>query len=288
MAIIVIAIFANINLATAQNMSRWIELTVRQGQDIKINLSAVAANTPIRFVSGSIDSTFIVNSTWQGLRSYYADSTTMRFYGDIKFFYCAKNGSLITGLDASNSDALNSLWCEKNRIKSLNVSGLTMLEILDCSSNWDLTSLDVSSSPGLKNLECSGNKLTSLNISGLTMLEHLNCQINRLTSLDVSGFSTLNKLYCSGNMLESLDVSGHTGLEYLYCGNNQLSSLNVGGLTALKELYCTINNLTTLDASGLTALEVLECSENNLTSLDVSGGLLNWWNWYAMKTISRH
>jgi hypothetical protein len=125
------------------------------------------------------------------------------------------------------------------------------LTTLNCGNGNSLTSLDVSGLTALAQLFCSTNSLTSLDVSGLTSLNLLACNANSLTSLDVSGLTALTTLNCSTNSLTSLDVSGLTALNGLSCNNNSLTSLNVSGLTALTTLVCSNNPLTSLRAVGV-------------------------------------
>ena len=80
---------------------------------------------------------------------------------------------------------LDSLYCNYNKLTSLDFSNNTTLTGLNCSWN-ELTSLDVSKNTALTYLECSANRLTSLDVSNNTALTYLECGSNQLTSLDVS------------------------------------------------------------------------------------------------------
>ncbi|MGB4654280.1 MAG: T9SS type A sorting domain-containing protein [Bacteroidales bacterium] len=294
LAIIVIAIFANVNLATAQNMSRWIELNVQQGKNIKLDFIASTTNTPIRIVSGSTDTIVMATANWvnpiYSHPSYYADATTMKVYGDVLGFRCNFNSTYLTGIDATNNTLLTQLWCYANKITSLNVSGLTALEYLNCYNNSlssldvsgltslevlnyaanNLSSMDFSGLTSLKELDCSNNSISSLNLSGLTALEVLDYSSNNIGFMDFSGLTSLKELDCSDNSISSLNISNLTSLEVLKCGSNYLTSLDVSGLNALVELQCSNNILNSLNVSGLTLLEKINCSENNLTALDAS------------------
>jgi len=154
-------------------------------------------------------------------------------------------------------------WGEKGRgpLETLDVSGLTNLEWLTCSTNR-LTELNVSGLAKLKWLVCYDNNLTELDLSGLTNLEWLWCYSNRLTELNVSGLAKLEELDCWDNDLTELDVTDLTNLQALYCSRNNLTALDVSGLTNLEWLYCDENNLTTLDLSGLAKLEWADVSNN--------------------------
>lgn len=184
---------------------------------------------------------------------------------------------------------LRQLWCEDNRLSSLDVSRNTALTLLDCTHNElssldvrqnialvhlicshnQLSSLDVSCNKELMYLECFHNPLNSLDVSQNTELEYLECYNNQLSNLDVSQNIALKNLSCSSNLLSDLDVSRNTALEWLWCDDNQLSSLDVSYNTVLNSLCCSSNQLRSLDVSQNTALEHLVCDGNQLNSLDV-------------------
>ncbi|MBP3711051.1 MAG: leucine-rich repeat domain-containing protein [Bacteroidaceae bacterium] len=161
------------------------------------------------------------------------------------------------------------LWCQENRLTSLDVSKNTKLTYLQCNNN-QITSLDVSKNTELIDLFCYGNLITSLDVSKNTKLEVLNCDSNQLTSLDVSKNTELSYLNCALNQLTSLDVSKNTKLVELNCCNNQLTSLDVSKNTLLKELRCQENKISYLYLSKNTELEVLSCYSNKIDQLNLS------------------
>ncbi|MDR0778277.1 MAG: hypothetical protein LBE48_02405, partial [Methanomassiliicoccaceae archaeon] len=99
----------------------------------------------------------------------------------------------------------------------LDVSGLTALEDLNCSTNV-LESLNVSGLAALETLYCNNNLLVSLDVSKNTALRNLNCEYNVIGALDVSGLTALESLKCGANKLIALDVTKNILLEYLDCG----------------------------------------------------------------------
>ena len=233
------------NMANAQNMNRWIDLTVQQGQWIEFYLLADAENTKVKVLSGTYDTTLTVGSTgYSDLKYFYAGGNHMMVYGNIKGVFFANNGSKITEVDASNNIGLASLTCSDNNIYTLDVSGLTALEALDCSYN----------------------NIYNLNVSGCTALKELHCYNNNISALNVSGFTALEELYCYNNKISALDVSGLTALEVLDCSNNKISVLNVSGLTALEVLDCYSNNLSSIKTSGCERLRFISCKSNNLSA----------------------
>jgi len=245
--------------------SRYITLTVSNGEVIKLDFKAAAANTSVRIKSGITDTTITVGTSWKGITSYTAADSVMTVYGDIIVFYCSNNRAKLTAIDLSHHTQLTELYCTNNKITSLDVSNNTQLTGLYCTSN-QLSSLNASGCTQLKTLNCVSNQLLSLNVSGCTQLTKVECFSNRLSSLDVSGYTQLKELNCHGNQLSNINVSGCTQLKELKCYNNQLASLNINGCTQLKELYCYNNILTALDVSGCTQLKKVYCHDNKLST----------------------
>ena len=203
----------------------------------------------------------------------YHDENVKTLEG-ISFFYNLQEltwNGVLESLDVSGCSSLQTLDCNNNQLTSLNVSGCSSLQTLYCSYN-QLVSLDVSGCSSLQSLNCSfNNQLVSLDVNGCSSLQTLDCRCNQLVSLDVSGCSSLQTLYCHNNQLTSLDVSGFGLLQTLECYSNQLVSLDVSGCSSLQTLNCTNNQLTSLDVSGFGILQTLNCTNNQLTRLDVSG-----------------
>ena len=102
---------------------------------------------------------------------------------------------------------LESLRCNDNNLKELDLSKNTKLQIIDCGNN-DLTSLDLSNNTDLETLDCSGNtKLSGLNVSKCKNLETLGCPTCKLSTLDLSNNPDLRVLICSENSIKELDIT---------------------------------------------------------------------------------
>ena len=193
-------------------------------------------------------------------------------------------GNRLAGLDVSHNTRLTELNCAWNLITELDVSMCPELLKLSCGAHGPakyLTSLNLSGCSRLEELNCSSGKLTSLDLSDCTALKSLVCSYNGLTALDVSGFADLKILECSHNELTSLNLEGTTALEALYCLNGNFTSLDLSSCTALRYLSCDFcRQLTQLNASGLHLSEMnckgcsrltsIDCSNNQLTSLNVT------------------
>lgn len=175
-----------------------------------------------------------------------------------------KNISSLQGIEYFT--ALESLYCQYNKLTSLELSANIELVHLVCFDN-QLKSLDVNKCIKLVFLNCGSNPLESLDVSKNTELTGLYCTYIQLKSLDVSKNVALKTLWCFGNQLKSLDVTKNTELTELSCGVNQLTSLDVSKNIELREFICAENQLTSLNVRQCTALETLHCERNKLTNL---------------------
>ena len=117
------------------NMDSYITLTVKSGENIKLDFKAAAAATPVRIVSGSNTQDITVGTPWTGFSSYTADGTTMTVYGDLTGFNCSGNGANLTALDPSHNTLLTVLYCQRNQLTALDVSNNTQLTKLSCYRN---------------------------------------------------------------------------------------------------------------------------------------------------------
>ena len=195
---LIVGLLTSASTLQAQNMSRYITLTVTNGAAIELKFKAAAANTPVRIVSGSNTQDITVGTSWTGTAIYTADGTEMKVYGDLTGFNCSGNGVNLTALDPSHNTQLEILYCSINQLSSLDVSHNTQLTKLSCYSN-SLSSLDVSHNTQLMMLDFSHNNLNFLDISHNTQLKELSCYSNSLSSLDVSQNTKLTGLYCYDN-----------------------------------------------------------------------------------------
>jgi len=147
------------------NMNRYIELTVTQGDTIRLSFEAEVENTGVMVKSGN-DSTILSVGTSETLGKYRAGGSTMRIYGNVDIFICRKNGTKITGLDVSHNTGLIKLECDYNNLSSLDLTGLTALERLICYTN-NLSSIKTSGCISLFSIDCSGNKLSACGLDSL-------------------------------------------------------------------------------------------------------------------------
>ena len=120
---------------------------------------------------------------------------------------------------------LKNLYCDYNRLTSLDLSQNTRLRMLSCQGN-QLTNLDLSANTRLETLDCSDNQLTTLDLHQNTKLSFLLCYRNKLTTLDISKNRRIHSLsvHMEG-LLETLYVwkgfnKNRLNLEYSYIEDN--------------------------------------------------------------------
>jgi len=178
-------------------------------------------------------------------------------------------------IDVSGCPYLTLLWCfngnaqpttNYNSITSINVSGCTNLQDLDCMSNNSLTTINASGCSSLTRLWCQDSQVTSLDASNCTNLDDLEGDNNQLKNLNIDGCTNLKTLNCSYNQLTSLNVKSCTNLNILNCVDNQLTSIDVSGYTNLVAVNCYDNLLTSLNVDGCSNLQYLRCQNNKILS----------------------
>ena len=164
------------------------------------------------------------------------------------------------GLSESEINKVTYIYVPGTSSKPGSISDLTGIELfpnitsLYCEYN-KLTSLDLSGNTALTEVFCNGNSIKSLNVSKNTELIYLWCQNNQLTSLDVKNNTKLTSLVCSNNFLTSLDVSRNTKLTALNCSNNYLAGIDVSKNAALDSLVCTGNVVALGDVKASLCLD---------------------------------
>ena len=100
-------------------MEKYITLTARRGDSIELRLMAYEENIPVRIVSGSSDTTFMVGALSPLVINYKCAANTITVYGDITEFFCGQKDSIanITALDVSKNTSLTLLNCFSNKLK---------------------------------------------------------------------------------------------------------------------------------------------------------------------------
>ena len=98
--------------------------------------------------------------------------------------------------------SLNQLYCYHNNLTSLDVTGLSELNLINCMQNAGLTDITgLADCTKVTYLECSECALTSLDVNSMSALEELWCSNNQFTLLTVTSKPKLTTLIASGNWL---------------------------------------------------------------------------------------
>ena len=187
----------------------------------------------------------------------------IEYFTNLRRLYC--NDNKLTTLDLSGNAQLQQVYCSSNKLEQLDLSGNSQMRIVECNDNENLTTLNVSSNQYLKILRCSNNNLSELDLSNNPDLEILNCNKNKLSELDLSNNKKLQELYCTNNLLKKLDVSNRPSLEKAICNDNQLVQLDINNNGKMVALYASNNQLTSLNLTGtyITYKEI----ENNVCTV---------------------
>ena len=190
-----------------------------------------------------------------------------------------------------------------SNLSSINVAGLSKLEVLSCGGNNNLTQVNLEGCTSLIQLGLSQTGITSLNVEIPSKIVSLSIQDVKIEILDLSEFTSLKSLGAGGGAslksailpaeapferltipgvpLASLDVSRYKDLKELYCGGCGLTSLTIGSCN-LTTLYCDANNLKTLDLSSCTNLTKLQCGNQGYDNLEIvltlPSSLIEKWN----------
>ncbi len=160
----------------------------------------------------------------------------------------------------------------------IDVSALSMLEVLMVRRNSSVTNLNMTGLANLKYVFASRTAVTSLDFSGMTNLIEVhtnNCP--SLQNIDFSGCTNLKRVSSknTGN-LTSVSLSGASNLVHLCLPNSGLSSLDLTGLTSLwrlkiKDVGFVSDSIINLD--DCTNLRSISAESNNLTSLNLAPGV---------------
>lgn len=182
-------------------------------------------------------------------------------------------------LDFRGFPNIETVSCTLNKLKELNLAGISTLKSLACSSNSGLATLNLSGCENLEILVSSYcQELTNLNIEGCHAITTLYIQNTGITTLDMSGFkSSLRELNVSNNNFQLPSLKGFSALEYLEMQENGITeSPDFSDCSALQELRCESNNFPVLDLSACTQLKSLQCySIPELTTVKLAESLPN-------------
>lgn len=252
---------------------RKIRLKVQPDSVIALHFVADSANSPIRIVSGTTDTTFRVgtsSTSWQ-IFNVRANDSYMDIYGNLSTLNCNDNNSKVVGLDISQNPYLKRVDCYKTDISQIVFGGVNKLEVLY--ARWcNLSSINLRSCPKLQHLDIGYNGVSSLDISSNPLLETCNCQNNRLTSLDIRHNPLLYGVDISNNQISTLDVSANLALNVIRCYGNPMTA------AFLDDLICALPDRTSGNSGYIMALPNINDSNSAIYDANVVNAYAKrWW-----------
>lgn len=178
---------------------------------------------------------------------------------------------------------------------TLDLSGLTALEVLQCQNCQEVSLLHLDDCLNLRELITTNTAIGPLNITGFTNLKKLKCENGGISS--ITGIETalaLEAIYVDENPLSSLhlaglpalkivsaqmcsinspiDLSTSTLLQKVYLGSNEIPSILLPSENLyLAEFFADTNSYTSLDLGYAPVLSLLDISATALSFLDLSG-----------------
>lgn len=138
----------------------------------------------------------------------------------------SQNISNLTGIEHFTS--LISLDCSNNKLKKLDVSKNTKLQLLYCYEN-NLEKVDVSKNKKLNYFWCGSNPLTEVDISNNKKLLYLDIAKTNIRIINLNKNGNLKKIWVHGmpNLID-FQAKNNSNLSYLYIYKNpRIKKINV-------------------------------------------------------------
>lgn len=220
-----------ITFTTAKAIGETLTLTLYSSEE---NIAIEGLTTPSEGIAQGV------------AHDYPITSQTITIRGSLSKLIVDNNE--ITDIDASQCFGIKVIQCSHNRLKTIKVTDLTVLD----------------------SLICDHNQLTELDLKGLKELHYLDCNYNQLAKLDLSPAEYIYTAYCSHNKLIEVNSSACFQLRWLDCSYNQLTELNPYYNPQLRELDCSHNMITSLDLGRNVDLRLLKCQYNQIPEINFS------------------
>lgn len=214
----------------------------------------------------------------------------------VKLF--ATDNASLASVDVSANQQLAYLQLIRTGVTSLDVEGMTSLQILWADGS-QLNTLNVSGCTGLKELYVQQTPMSSLDVSGLTSLEILSAfewsHERETASIVMDGCTSLHDCYINNSNLTSVSMENCPSMRIFRAWHNKLTSLNFSGMPELFEINADANNgladlvvssaenpkleyvnihgnkLNTLDLSGMKGLKYVHCGDSTVETMNYTG-----------------
>ena len=202
-----------------------------------------------------------------------SDFTGISDFTALETLYCGANN--MTSIDLSNNVNLVNLEVSRNSsLTSLNITGCTLLEVLEADDNNSLAAIDLSTNVNLVTVDLGTNQLTFIDLTGLVNLESIDLKENQLVSVDFSSNVALDLASITKNStLTTLTFGNTPNFERLFISDTSVETIDLSTLSGLRVLDIQNTPLTALDTSSNSALIYLEASNASaLTQLNLKNG----------------
>lgn len=184
----------------------------------------------------------------------------------------ASNNPNLTSLDFTGFSALEYIECyQTSNLRQVTVSNLPSLKRA-CFEDCDLQTLDLSGCPNLGDLRGALNSYTGITIGNGTgpniwhWCTRDNPQITQRFADIMGNFTALRELYIwNDNQDGTLAVGSHV-LTEVVAYNNRFTGANLGGQPHMWNCQLSNNRLAAIDLTGCAALGFLDLSHNQLDS----------------------
>lgn len=165
----------------------------------------------------------------------------------------------LTKLDVTMLPKLMKLWCNSNKIETLNLVNCKKISILKAGTNA-LKSVEFPDMPdSLTIVSLPNNQFTAINIYNLARVISLDLGGNQLSSVDLSGMEALEVLNLRGNSIHAIDLSLNTRLKTLGIVGNGMTACELNDIyrqlpmLASKPKALNLYNGTASDESAKTS-----------------------------------
>lgn len=186
----------------------------------------------------------------------------------------------LTSLNLNGLSKLKYLNTSFQLLTSLNLSSLTLLEILDCKNNEIKNSLDISQNSKLTYLDCSSNQIENIllpDVSDITTFIAYNNFLGN-SSIDFTKLFAVNNInrvidLSNSKFDQSFTLSFPVSFATLSLSNNRITDFKISGNFSSWPGQANIdlenNLLENIDLSGVYSLSSLNLSNNPLTEINI-------------------
>ncbi|MCQ2147760.1 MAG: hypothetical protein MJZ16_09620, partial [Bacteroidales bacterium] len=205
-------------------------------------------------------------TSWAGVEAFY-NLKNFTFSGSS--YYTQK--STFESLDLTNNKKLENLSVLSKTVKTIDLSGLTLVKTIQVGLSNNLENLKFDSLKELKSLIAYATALTSVDLSGCPELSTITLYDTKITSLDLSCCPKAETVSVGTKTLASLNINGCNEITSFAINNALMTEFDFSALTKLTKFNADYTAMTVIDLSNsplLTSFNASNCAK--LSIIDVS------------------